>query len=160
MSIFTIILLLTAGTVMILLELFLLPGLVVGIMGAGLCFWGTYEAFHTLGPNWGWFILIATILTNGFLAWYAFQNIHRTRFAVKKKIDGRVNEFNDYGLKEGDEGVTLTDLRPEGRALFGDKIISVWSFENRFLSANQPIKVTKIADNKIFVNHFELNKYE
>lgn len=152
MSVFAILLLLTVGTILILLELFLIPGAVVGIIGAGLCVWGTYEAFHTLGTNWGWVILIGTILTNSLLAWYAFRNLYKSRFAMKDKIEGRVNEFDDFGLQVGDEGKTMTDLRPEGRAIFNEKLISVWSFEG-FLKADQPVRIVKISDNKIFVNH-------
>lgn len=151
MSIFTIILLIATGTFLILLELFLLPGLVVGIIGVGLSFWGIYEAFQTLGSSWGWGILIISILSNGVLTWYAVKNMYRSRFAVKNKIDGRVNELDTLGLEVGNIGVTISDLRPEGKAAFGDVIISIWSEEGKFISANQSVRIQKIADNKIFV---------
>lgn len=156
MNLFTILLLIAAGTIMILFEIFLLPGLIVGLMGTMLCMWGIYEAFVTLGDNWGWIILIITILTNGILIWIAYKNIYRSRLAMKEKVLGRVNEFDDFGLQEMDEGKTISDLRPEGKALFDHKMVIVWSYEGGFISADKPIKIVKIADNKIFVN--ELNK--
>jgi len=152
MDIFTIILLLVAGTVMIVLELLVLPGLIVGVIGVGLCFWGIYEAFQVLGTNWGWIVLILTILIDGVLIWYLFQNIYKSRFAMKHEIDGRVNELEDFGLVEGDVGTTITDLRPEGRAKFNDKIVVVYSNDGGFLSTNVEVEIVKIADNKIFVN--------
>jgi len=151
MSVFIILLLLFSGTILILLELFILPGFVVGIIGALLCIWGAYEAFHTLGPDWGWVIIGATIIVNAVLAWIALKNIHRSPFAIRTKIDGRVNEFKDYGLKIGDRGRTMTDLRPEGRAVFGEELVSVWSLSG-FISGNQEVIVVKMAENKIFVS--------
>lgn len=153
MNLITILILISAGTIMILFEIFLLPGLVVGLMGAALCTWGIYEAFHTLGTNMGWLILIVTILVNGVLAVIAYKNLYKSRFAVKEKILSRVNEFDDFGLVEGDEGLTITDLRPEGKALFDNKLIIVWTFGGGFISSQETIKIVKISENKIFVTH-------
>ncbi|HUH72837.1 MAG TPA: hypothetical protein VLZ75_00380 [Chitinophagales bacterium] len=156
MNLITILILISAGTLMVMFEIFLLPGMVVGLMGAGLCIWGIYEGFNTLGTNWGWFVLIITILLNGILAVIAYKNIYKSRFAVKEKILGRMNEFEDFGLVEGNEGLAITDLRPEGKALFDNKLITVWCFGGGFISSQEPLKIVKISDNKIFVNH--LNK--
>ena len=153
MNLITILLLISAGTILILFEIFLLPGLVVGLIGAGLCIWGIYEAFTTLGTNSGWIILIITIIVNGVLAFIAYKNLHKSRFAMKEQNLGRVNEFDDFGLVEGDEGMAITDLRPEGKALFNHQLISVWTFDGGFISSNQSIKIVRISDNKIFVNH-------
>ena len=152
MSLFSILLLLFAGTAMILFELFLFPSGIAAIAGIGLWAWGIYEAFVNLGTNWGWTALLGTTVVNGIMAWWGFNNVYKTRFAIKNKIDSRVNEFNDYGLKIGDEGRTITDLRPEGKAMFGQEMMSVWTLEGGFISAGKTIKVAKIAENKIFVN--------
>ena len=152
MNLITILILISAGTILIMFEIFLLPGLVVGLIGAGLCGWGIYEAFTTLGTNWGWLILIITIIFNGVLAAIAYKNLYKSRFAMKEKILGRVNEFDDFGLVEGDEGLAITDLRPEGKAMFNNKLIVVWTFDGSFISSNQAIKIMRISDNKIFVN--------
>lgn len=154
MGIISIILLIATGSLLILLELFLLPGMVVGLIGTGLCFWGVYESFHTFGATGGWWTLIGTIIINGIVAYWAFQNLHRSRFAMKEKIDGRVNEFDDHGLQIGEVGTSISDIRPEGKAMFGDMIISVWSLEGRFISANQQLRIEKMYDNKIFVTTF------
>lgn len=152
MNLFIIIILILLGTFLVFLEVFLLPGGVVGIIGAGLSIWGIYESFHTLGPTWGWLVLIGAILVNSIVAWWAFNNMHKSRFAVKEKIDGRVNEFDNHGLKVGDIGRTISDIRPEGKAQFRDHLISIWSYDGRFIPANQEVKIEMISDNKIFVN--------
>lgn len=133
------------------LEIFLLPGMIAGIVGAGLSMWGVYETFVNYGANWGWTALIIAVLLNFTAIWLAFKNIHRSKLTMKADINGRMNEFNDYGLVVGEMGLTISDLRPEGKAMFGGKILSVWSYEGVFLSSNTSIKIVNISDNKIFV---------
>ncbi|MCO5233405.1 MAG: hypothetical protein LC105_06690 [Chitinophagales bacterium] len=151
MNLFVIILLIVSGTVLVILEIFILPGMIAGIVGGCLSIWGVYEAFVLYGYNWGWTALIVAILLNFTAIWLAFKNIHRSKLTMKADIDGRMNEFDDFGLVKGDIGTTISDLRPEGKAIFGDKMLSVWSYEGVFISSNTRIQIVKISDNKIFV---------
>lgn len=150
-SVSTIILLLVAGAILILLEFFLLPSMIAGIAGVVLYFWGIYGAFTTLGFLWGWLITILTLIGNGLLVWFVFNRLDRSRFAVRKKIDGQVNVFDTMGLDVGFKGVAITDLRPNGEAVFGEITMSVWTFDSGFLSSGENIYIKKIANNKIFV---------
>ena len=53
--------------------------------------------------------------------------------------------------KIGDKGITLTNLRPEGKALFGeDGRTTVYSI-GEFIDKNAHIEIIKIEHNKIFV---------
>ncbi len=136
---------------MVLLEVFLLPSLIAGLIGVGLFAWGVYRAFVILGANWGWTILITAIITDSILAWLIFKNIDRSGLAVKEEIDGRVNMPDHKGVQPGEIGKTLTDLRPEGKGLFDNKVVSVWTFGGGFLSSGVQVEVLKIEDNKIYV---------
>jgi membrane-bound ClpP family serine protease len=150
MSTLLIFMLLFLGTLLILLEIFFIPGFVVGLLGFILCIWGTIEAYSTLGVMTGSAVLTVTIALNIFLAYFGLKNLHRSPISMKGTISSRVNEFSSHGLKEGDTGTTISTLRPEGRAQFGDNRIVVWAFSG-FIEPNQPIKIVRIADNKIFV---------
>jgi len=142
--------LLFVGTLLILLEIFFIPGFVVGLVGFVLCVWGSIEAFNTLGAATASAVVAVTVGLNIFLAYFGLKNLHRSPISMKSTISGHVNEFSDYGLKVGDEGKTISTLRPEGKAQFGDNHIVVWAFTG-FIEPNQPVKVVRIADNKIFV---------
>ncbi|MCO5247862.1 MAG: NfeD family protein [Chitinophagales bacterium] len=153
MSVIAILLLMLSGTVLVFLELFFLPGIITGLIGIGLYSWGVYEAFTSLGTNWGWIFLIVSIIVNFIVFFYAFKNLYRSRLANKENIDGRVNKLIKFDLQVGDKGQSLTDLRPEGRGVFKDEIVTVWSRGNRYISANEPLIITQIEHNKIFVTN-------
>ena len=53
-------------------------------------------------------------------------------------------------LKSGDEGETLSSLKPIGKALIKEHELEVRSSGN-FIAEKQKIKVIKIDNNKIFV---------
>jgi membrane-bound serine protease (ClpP class) len=52
--------------------------------------------------------------------------------------------------KVGEEGVTVSQLRPNGKALINDEKMEVYSL-GEYVDINVKVKVIKIADSKIFV---------
>ena len=151
MNLFVIILMLLAGTALVYLEIFFIPGIVTGILGIGIYIWGVYEAFNSLGVAWGWSLFGISLVFNFVIFYLTFKNLYRSRLANKYKIDSKVNEFDNFDLAERDEGKSVTDLRPEGKGLFEDKIVTVWSFGGQFISSNEAIEIVKIENNKIYV---------
>ncbi len=150
MSTLLIFVILFFGTLLILLEIFFLPGFVVGMLGFILCAWASFEAFQTLGALAGSLIVLCTVSLNLVIAYFGLKNLHKSPISMKEKIDGKVNEFDDHGLKPGDKGRTITALRPEGKANFGEHYITVWAFTG-FIEPESDIEVVRVADNKIFV---------
>lgn len=150
MSTLLIFVILFFGTLLILLEIFFLPGFVVGLLGFILCAWASFEAFQQLGILAGSIIVLVTISLNIILAYIGLKNLHKSPISMKEKIDSKVNEFKDYGLKPGDRGKAITALRPEGKAVFGENFITVWAFTG-FIEQETEIEVVRVADNKIFV---------
>jgi len=69
---------------------------------------------------------------------------------VRAEIDGHVNEFDYSNISVDDIGVTITALRPEGRAMINDERVIVYS-KGFYIDTNQEVVVVKIKDNKIFV---------
>ena len=60
-----------------------------------------------------------------------------------------MEDFTNFKL--GDKGVTLTNLRPEGKAIFGDdERITVYSI-GEFIDKDAHVTIVKIEHNKIFV---------
>ena len=57
-------------------------------------------------------------------------------------------------LNEGDEGVTVTYLRPAGKAAFGDKKYDVVS-EGEFVESGVNVKVLSVVGSKIIVKPIE-----
>ncbi|MCB9033650.1 MAG: hypothetical protein H6553_07420 [Chitinophagales bacterium] len=138
------------GTLLFIAEVFLMPSFILGKIGFVVTIVGLAFAFYELGILYGSICVIAAIVINGVLLYIGADRISESKMAVQTVVDGKVNEFVDFGLKVGDIGITLTDLRPEGKAIFGDNRVSVWSF-NEFISADKNINIVQIKDNKIFV---------
>lgn len=61
---------------------------------------------------------------------------------------------SDYSYLVNQEGVTMTDLRPVGRAQFDDEIYDVYSLED-MIGHGRQIRVVRVAGSKIYVRSVE-----
>ncbi|MFN8281614.1 MAG: NfeD family protein [Chitinophagales bacterium] len=138
------------GVLLFVAEVFLLPSGILGKIGFVTTIVGLVFAYKLFGFNYGTFCVLAAFIVNGTLLYFGADRISKSKMAVQQTSDGKVNIFSDFGLKVGDKGQAITDLRPEGKALFNDNRITIWSF-NGFIDANTLIEVVQIKDNKIFV---------
>lgn len=138
------------GTLLFVIEVFFLPTLVVGKIAFVVTLVGLGLAFYELGAMVGSICVLAAIVVNGLLLYYGMNRISKSKIAVQEVIDSKVNVFDDFGLKVHDQGIALTDLRPEGKAEFNDQKITVWAY-NEFIEAQKTIEIHHINENKIFV---------
>lgn len=152
MSLTVIAIVILIGLILISIEVFLVTGTTfVGIFGLLVVGVGTYYGYKEEGAAVGSGILIGSAIIVGLLTTVGLKRIENSKFNVKTTLDGRVNEFDDFGIKIGAEGITLTALRPEGKALINDKRITVHS-KGSYIDNDVAIEVVKIKDNKIFVD--------
>ena len=100
-------------------------------------------------------ILFITLIVLGFIVYFLLQlqdswlgNKLGLHFNASKKegFVGTIDKENLIGV----EGITLTPLRPTGRAKIKDAVYNVTS-DNIFLEKDCKIKVTKIIGNHIYV---------
>lgn len=138
------------GTLLFIAEVFLMPSFVLGKLGFVVTAIGLLLAFINLGAFYGSLCVLAAIVVNGALLYFGANRISQSPMAVRHTLEGKVNEFSDTGLKAGDDGVAVTDLRPEGRAIFGEEKVTVWSYSG-FIEANTNVEVVHVRENKIFV---------
>ena len=144
-----IIFLILIGVVALVLELFALPGAVVGIIGSLFILAGiiiSYVKYGLLAGNLtllitGVFIVISVVLFLRSKTW--------KKMTLTTQIDSKVNVLPSE-LKVGMEGVTISRLAPGGKALFGDQEVEVFSHLG-FIDQNQEIVIFQIDENKIIV---------
>jgi membrane-bound ClpP family serine protease len=147
----TIILLIGIGLVLIVVELIFVPGVtIVGILGFILVAVGVWIGYAALGTTTGHMILAASVLVGGLALFYSFRSEAWSRFALKDVITSRVNEENPHLLEVGEEGMTISALRPQGTAIFKERQHEVQTI-GTFLSPNTPVRIIKIIANKIIV---------
>lgn len=151
MTLTTIILLIVIGLVLIVAELFLVPGTtIVGFIGGALIITGIVCAFVMLEPAKGWLIFSISLAVTVTLGYFGFKGNTYQRFAVKSAIDGKIVDPVN-ALKAGTQGKTLTRCAPIGKAQFGNEIEEVYSV-SEFIDANMNIEILHIKENKIFVD--------
>ncbi|MFH1319821.1 MAG: NfeD family protein [Bacteroidota bacterium] len=149
MTLTVIIILISLGLILMLLEILVIPGGIVGIIGLGLTIAGVWCAYD-LGTATGNYTLLITLLISGMLIYYSLRSNTWNKLMLLTTIKGKVNTFDENLIKEGDTGITISRLAPIGKASINDNFYEVQSVTD-FIDENKEIKVVKIEGSKIFV---------
>lgn len=150
MSLTAVIILVILGLALIILEIFILPGLIVGFIGIGLLVAGVACAYHFLGSSTGHIILIGSAVSSLILLYFSLKSSTWNRVSLGTSLHGKTNTIDHMDIKPGDEGVALSRLAPIGNALIKDHIVEVQSMKD-FIDQNVAIKVLRVDGNKIIV---------
>ena len=151
MEILIIIALLIAGLILLLLEVFLFPGISLAGIGATVCLvYANVRAFSELG-TWPGVITLAISIISSILVFVWFMRSKSLdKLALKKDIDSSVKQPEAATIQVGDTGVALTRMAQIGNAQFGDRIVEVRTTGD-FIDAKTPIIVESITDGIILV---------
>jgi membrane-bound ClpP family serine protease len=129
--------LIVAGIVLIIAEVVFIPGTtVVGLLGAIFMIAGVVFAYKQYGNDTGFYVLLGTGFATGAALYLSFRS--------------KVNEGLTSHLAEGEEGITVSALRPIGTADFHGKIFEVKT-NGEYVSNAIKIKIVKIRVNDILV---------
>lgn len=143
--------LLLIGLSLIIVELVFIPGTtVVGLLGLIFTIVGIVISYNYFGKDIGFYILSGTLVTSLVALFYSFRSGAWTRFSLKSSIDSKVNEGMNDVLHAGDEGITMSALRPIGKALFHDKTFEVKTSGN-YLEQGQRVKIVRVLSSQIIV---------
>ena len=139
------------GLGLMIVELIFVPGTtVIGIIGFVIYGYGIYRSFQSFGTTTGWLVLSVTALVSITFTVYSLKTNAWQRFALKEVNRGRVNEDEVKQLEVGEEGVSVSSIRPIGKGEFNDLEYEVRS-EGNYIEENVPIRVIKIDNKRIFV---------
>jgi len=155
MSLFVIILLILCSTILLILELLIIPGGIVGITAFILMVFCVFRAYYDLGNEAGTYVLIGTILLNIIVIKIAFSSNAWKRIAHKGTINSKASDTNSTHIQIGNTGKTLSELRPMGNALIDNNIIEVTT-TGFIIKANEKIIVSDIKDHKIYVEKISI----
>jgi len=139
------------GIIFIFLEVFIIPGTsIFGIAGTLISGAAIYFAYTLLdNSNYGHLFVVL-----GFLCFILFfflgrKYMDKGAMTLNKEIDGKVNLL-EAKVKIGDLGKAYTDIKPNGKALFNNEKLEVFS-NGIYIEKDVPIEVIKIDNNKIIV---------
>jgi len=139
------------GLLLIFLEIFFIPGTTLfGVAGGVALLAGIIMMYADYGSRYGNITLgisfVAVIISIGL----GFRVIDSNKLSMKAEIKGKVNELDPHAFKVGDTGTTITELRPNGKAMINDQKSDVYSY-GEYIPRETTVKIIKITHNKIFV---------
>ncbi|HMG88656.1 MAG TPA: NfeD family protein [Chryseolinea sp.] len=139
------------GLALIIIELIFIPGTtVVGLLGLAFAIVGIVISYGHFGSDIGFYILIGSLVTTLGAMFIAFRTGAWNRFAHKSSIDSRVNEGIMSGVQIGDEGITLSTLKPMGKAEFNNQTFEVKTAGN-YIDRGERVKIIFIESHQIVV---------
>jgi membrane-bound ClpP family serine protease len=152
----TVILLLIAGIVLLVVEIIFIPGTtIIGLIGGALMVFGIIIGYSKFGPVAGTIILSGALITGGVVTFISFRSGVWSRFALKSTNTAKVNDDIEIEHLLGAEGVTLSALRPYGKAEIYESTYEVKTLGN-YLTAGTKIRVTEVdKDHKIYVEQIK-----
>jgi membrane-bound ClpP family serine protease len=143
--------LIIAGIVLIIAEVVFIPGTtVVGFLGAAFMIAGVVFAYRQYGNEVGFYVMLGSGLTTGLALYLSFRSGAWNKLANKSTINSKVNEGISAHLAEGEEGITVSVLRPIGTADFHGKIFEVKT-SGEYLPNASRVRIVKIRSNDIIV---------
>ncbi len=149
MSATIVILLLVIAIGLVMIEIFLVPGVgIPGIAGAILMLVSLYLAYE-VGTEFGHYTLTGTAIASVGLVVLAFRSKTWDKLSLKSGIDAKVTNTS-IGLNIGDQGSASSRLNPIGKARFGDRFVEV-SSKGAYIDAQSQIEIVNIEGNKIIV---------
>ena len=151
MDILIIALLIIAAAVLLLVELFITPGITVaGFLSAGCFIYANYHAFAYLGTGGGFVTLaVSAVVCIGSLVWF-MRSKTLDKIALTTNITSSIDRSAETGVQLGDEGIATTRLALIGYAEINGKIVEVKS-DDGFIDEKTPVKVCRLTDGTVFV---------
>lgn len=145
-----VVLLLVAGLALILLET-ILPGMIAGVIGTGCLVAGVVVSYLDFGPRAGNLVLLgvlAALLVAGLLWIRFFPHSRLGQTFVTRRAVGNLGVDRPELLNQ--TGTALTNLRPAGTVLIGDKRVDVVT-EGGLIPRGAAVKVVAVEGFRVVV---------
>ncbi len=139
------------GLTLVVLEIVLIPGTtVVGIAGLVFMAGAVYWMYLEFGVKAGNITLGVTLIASVTAVVVSLKSGAWQRFSLNEKMEGKSNVVNEAMVKPGDEGISLSRLRPMGTVLVNNVRIEAQS-TGEFIESEQTVVAVKVLTNKIIV---------
>lgn len=158
MGLTAIILLISIGLLLILIEFLVLPGTnVSGILGIVMVVAGIVFAYKDLGTPTAHYILTFGLILITASMIFILRSKTWQRISLNTNIEGKVENIKANEVNIGDKGKAVTRLAPIGTVLINNNTYEGKSGHS-FIDPNTPIMVTKISGNQLLVKTIDAQK--
>ena len=145
-----IVFLMVAAILLILAEIFLLPGITLAGIGGAIFAIGGVVFAYTVGMWVGHLTLSLSIIAFGVIFAWLLRSRSFNKIALKTDIDSKLTSSRDLGIEPGDEGITLSRLAPIGKARIKGINVEAKS-QDELIDENTPIVVIRVDSYNVIV---------
>lgn len=153
----TVITLIIVGIVLIILEIILIPGFIVGIIGGLSVIAGIYLSYSSFGSFTGNIVAGSSIVLAIGSIIMTFRVHSWDKIGLQEEMKWRVPGTETLNIQIGDIGESISALRPMGTVNINDKSFEAES-TGELIKENTKVKVIKILANKVIVETLNGNK--
>lgn len=146
-----------AAVLVILAEIFIPSGGLLGVIAAGLIGYSLYLVFTGLSHTAGILFLVNDAIFLPILVMVGLKMIARSPATLKKTLStvgGVSSQSPEMAKFLNLEGETITDLRPSGIARIDGKRVDVTT-RGEYIEKKTPVYVSKVTGNQIIVRKKE-----
>lgn len=155
---FVVIGLILLGIFLVVAEIIFIPGIfIAGSVGTLISIYAIYYSYNTFGDVIGTITLAFTVIGNIVGVTLALRGKSWEKVSLKESHTSKVNENLYSTFRIGDKGISISALKPVGKALIGGKEIEVVSYGG-YISENIEIEIIKLGHNKIIVTQTNKSK--
>ena len=142
--------LMVVAIALILLEIFMLPGITVaGVGGFLVAAGGLFYAYSVSTPVGNVTLAVSLLAFAASFAWL-LRSKSFNRVALKTDIDSKLVSSRDLGIVPGDEGLTLSRLAPIGKARINGITVEAKSVDE-LIDENTPVEVIRVDGYNVVV---------
>ncbi|REE06004.1 NfeD family protein [Marinoscillum furvescens] len=146
----TVIGLLIFGIALIVIEVIFVPGTtIVGIAGFVVSGFSVYLCYDYFGSTTGNIFLAVAAISGMAAVILSFRSNAWQKLSLKDVSSGKSNDLK-HKLSIGDEGKTISSLKPFGKAEFQNHIVEVKS-NGSWIDEGIEVKISRIVNNRITV---------
>jgi membrane-bound ClpP family serine protease len=139
------------GIALVVIEVLFVPGTTfVGLIGFLLMAVGVWYCFNNYGSKAGILLASGSLVLMVLIFYWGYKKNVWKKFALNTENDVRLAQKAIDYLQVGQEGITISALRPSGIAEFDGKRIEVQTF-GELLDAGVNVKILEIRGNEVFV---------
>jgi len=153
MDILIVIVLCLIGIILILVEIFLIPGLTItAIGGAAFSIGGIFYAFRNLGATAGIITLLLVIAIIGAAFVYLIKSKALDNIALKTNLKSTIAGKELPDISEGDTGISISRLNPMGKVRVNNITMEAKTLGG-FIDENTAVKVIKVSPSQLIVTN-------
>lgn len=150
LNIFIIVALMVIAIGLLLLEIFLLPGITIAGVGGGLFAIGGIIYAFMQSTTMGTITLVSSGILFGGVFFWLLRAKSFSRVALKTNVDSTLTSAREMSLQIGDEGIALSRLAPIGKARFNNTNVEAKS-TGEFIDENTPIVIVRVEGYNVIV---------